>query len=248
MKILRSIGCRWPVAVVIVCLFMSCEKEEIMMYRQEAGLSFWGQASAEYSFFDNPGAATYVQEIRVVTTGDSVDYDRHFTVAVVENDTNYESTARPEQYKLLEGVIPAGKFEGTLPVEIVYTPDMDDSSFVVYLKLLPGKDFPLGGFDGRYFGLKMTNKLVKPKNWGNLTYYLGSPFSSSWYNFILDVIGMRYIPYPTAKDEDVPWVYNEMLANVGKIKSALLKYNLAHPNDPLRHDDGDHAGELVEMP
>ena len=235
------------VAGVIFCS-MSCDKEEIMIYRQDAGLSFWGQASAEYSFFDNPGAASYRQDIRVVTSGDSVNYDRYFSVAVVENDTNYESTARPDQYKLLEGTIPAGKFEGILPVEIIYTPDMDDSSFVVYLKLLPGKDFPLGSFDNRYFGLKMTNKLVKPKNWGNLTYYLGTPFSSSWYNFILNVIGMRYIPYPTAKEGDSVWAYNEMLANVGKIKSELLKYNLAHPDEPLRHDDGDHEGELVEMP
>lgn len=240
-------GRLWLVAGVIGCL-MSCQKEEIMIYRQDAGLSFWGQATAEYSFFDNPGAASYTQDIRVVTSGDSVNYDRHFAVAIVENDTNYESTARPGQYKLLEGTIPAGKFEGNLPVEILYTPDMDDSSFVVYLKLLPGKDFPLGSFDNRYFSLKMTNKLVKPKNWGNMTYYLGTPFSSSWYNFILNVIGMRYIPYPTAKDGDQAWVYNEMLANVGKIKSELLKYNLAHPDAPLRHDDGDNKGELVEMP
>ena len=229
-------------------LFVSCQKEEIMMYQQEAGLSFWGMASGEFSFFDSPGTTSYTYEIRVSTSGDSVNYDRHFTAAIVENDTNYVTTARPDQYKLLEGTIPAGKFEGILPVEIIYTPDMDDSSFVACLKLLPGKDFPLGGFDERYFELTMTNKLIKPSNWGNLTFYLGSAFSSSWYNFILDVIGMRYIAHPSAKGGDTAWEYNEMLAYVGKIKSELLKYNLAHPDDPLRHDDGDNAGELVEMP
>ena len=117
-------------------LFVSCQKEEIMMYQQEAGLSFWGMASGEFSFFDSPGTTSYTYEIRVSTSGDSVNYDRHFTAAIVENDTNYVTTARPDQYKLLEGTIPAGKFEGILPVEIIYTPDMDDSSFVACLKLL----------------------------------------------------------------------------------------------------------------
>lgn len=248
MKRLRLIIKNLPIVAGIICLFISCQKEEIMIYQQEAGLLFWGQASGEYSFFDDPGLASYTYQIRVTTTGDSVAYDRHFKLAVVENDTNYENTARAEQYKLLEGTIPAGQFEGYIPVEIIYTPDMDDSSFVVNLTLLPNTEFPLGSFDNRYFALSMTNKVVKPKNWGNLTYYLGQPFSTGWYNFILDVIGMRYIPYPSAKEGDEPWAYNEMLAYVGKIKSELLKYNLAHPDTPLRHNDGDNAGELVEMP
>lgn len=229
-------------------LFTSCNQEEIMLYQQEAGLSFWGMASGDFSFFDSPGTSSYTYEVRVLTSGDSTNYDRHFTAAIVENDTNYITTARPEQYKLLEGTIPAGQFEGILPVELLYTPDMDDSTFVLCLKLLPSKDFPLGGFNERYFELSVTNKLIKPSNWGNLAFYLGDAFSSNWYQFILDVIGMRYIPYPSAKDGDTPWEYNEMLAYVGKIKSELLNYNLAHPDNPLRHEDGDNAGELVEMP
>lgn len=247
MKGLRFIVKRLFVSVGIIVLLVSCQKEEIMVYRQEAGL-LWAQASGGYSFFDDPGQNTHIYQIRVVTTGDSAAYDRHFSCAVVENDTNYKNTAKMEQYKLLEGTILAGKFEGYIPIEIIYTPDMDDSSFVLNLKLLPNVEFPLGAFDNRYFVLSMTNKLVKPENWSSLIYYLGEPFSTDWYNFILDVIGMRYIPYPIAKEGDKPWEYNEMLANVGKIKSELLKYNLAHPDDPLRHNDGENAGELVEMP
>lgn len=247
MKRLKLIIKKLPVAAGILFLFIACQKEEMMIYQQEAGLQFWGQGIGEYSFFNDPGATSYIYKIRVVTTGDSVDYDRHFSAAVVEGDTNYVNTARTEQYKLMEGSIPAGKFEGYLPVELIYTQDMDDSSFVVNLKLLPNPEFPLGAFDNRYFVLSVTNQVVKPSNWGNLTYYLGT-FSTSWYNFILEVIKMRYIPYPTAKEGDKAWSYNEMLANVGKIKSELLKYNLAHPDDHLRHDDGDNAGEEVEMP
>jgi len=248
MKRLKLTIDRLLVVAGMIWLFMSCHKEELRVYQQEAGVIFWGQATGEYSFFDDPGVSSSLYQIRVTTTGDSVAYDRHFSLAVVENDTNYENTARPEQYRLQEGIIPAGQFEGYVAVEIIYTPDMDDSSFVVNLKLEPNAEFPLAGFDKRYFELSMTNQVVKPKNWGNLTYYIGQPFSTSWYNFILGVIKMRYIPYPTAKEGDQAWTYNEMLANVGKIKSELLKYNLDHPDRKLRHSDGPNAGELVEMP
>ena len=71
-------------------------------------------------------------------------------------------------------MVPAGSFSGEVPVEIHCTPDMSDSSFVVHIKLVPNEDFPLAGFDNRYFELSMTNQLVKPKNWGNLGFLFWS--------------------------------------------------------------------------
>lgn len=235
-------------ATLAVGALMSCEQEKTMMYVQEAGLRFMNQGFDEYSFVDNYGETVHLYYIKVSTTGDSVDYDRKVSIALVEDDTNYVNTARPEQYKLLEGVVPAGSFEGEVPVEIHCTPDMSDSSFVVNVKLVPNEDFPLAGFDRRYFELSMTNQLVKPKNWGNLGFYFGQQFSLSWYRFILDVLDVSYIPYPTAQEGDTAWKYNQLLANVGKVKAALLRYNREHPNDPLRHEDGDYEGDEVRMP
>ena len=110
----------------------------------------------EYSFVDNYGETVHLYYITVATTGDSVDYERKVSIAVVENDTNNVNTARPEQYKLLEGLVPAGSFSGEVPVEIHCTPDMSDSTFMVHIKLVPNEDFPLAGFDNRYFKLSMT--------------------------------------------------------------------------------------------
>ena len=231
---------RLMIAALAISLWVSCDQEKTIMYRQEAGVRFMYQAEDEYSFVDN--------YITVATTGDSVDYERKVSIAVVENDTNYVNTARPEQYKLLEGVVPAGSFSGEVPVEIHCTPDMSDSSFVVNIKLVPNEDFPLAGFDNRYFELSMTNQLVKPKNWGNLAFYFGQQFSISWYRFILNVLNVSYIPYPSAQEGDEKWSYNQLLANAGKVKAALLQYNREHPNDPLRHEDGDYAGDEVKMP
>ena len=85
-----------------------------MIYEQAAGVKFMYQAADEYSFVDNYGETMHLYYITVATTGDSVDYERKVSIAVVENDTNYVNTARPEQYKLLEGVVPAGAFSGEM--------------------------------------------------------------------------------------------------------------------------------------
>ena len=78
----------------------------------------------------------------MATTGDSVSYDRKVMITVVEGDTNYVNTARPEQYQLLEGIVPAGKFEGSVAVELHRTKDMSDSTFIVHVSWYPMKIFP----------------------------------------------------------------------------------------------------------
>ena len=109
---------RLMIAALAISLWVSCDQEKTIMYRQEAGVRFMYQAEDEYSFVDNYGETVHLYYITVATTGDSVDYERKVSIAVVENDTNYVNTARPEQYKLLEGVVPAGSFSGEVPVEI----------------------------------------------------------------------------------------------------------------------------------
>lgn len=99
---------RLMMAAFVIVSWMSCEQEKTIMYRQEAGVRFMNQGFDEYSFVDNYGETVHLYYIKVTTTGDSVDYERKVSIALVENDTNYVNTARPEQYKLLEGVVPAG--------------------------------------------------------------------------------------------------------------------------------------------
>lgn len=218
---MKQIIIRLMIAALVISLWVSCDQEKTIMYQQEAGVRFLYQSEDEYSFVDNYGETVHLYYITVATTGDSVDYERKVSIAVVENDTNNVNTARPEQYKLLEGLVPAGSFSGEVPVEIHCTPDMSDSTFMVHIKLVPNEDFPLAGFDNRYFKLSMTNQLVKPKNWGNLAFYFGQQFSISWYRFILNVLNVSYIPYPSAQEGDEKWSYNQLLANAGKVKASL---------------------------
>ena len=101
MKSMKQMIIRLMMAALAVGALMSCEQEETMMYQQAAGVKFMYQATDEYSFVDNYGETVHLYYITVATTGDSVDYERKVSIALVEDDTNYVNTARPEQYKLL---------------------------------------------------------------------------------------------------------------------------------------------------
>ena len=248
MKNIKRMISGWVTGALFLGLLSACEKEKTLMYEQEAGVYFYGQAASEYSFVTNLGGDVYVQNIRVATTGDSVSYDRKVMIAVVEGDTNYVNTARPEQYQLLEGIVPAGKFEGSVAVELHRTKDMSDSTFIVHVKLVPNEDFPLAGFDRRYFALSVTDQLTEPSNWNYLSYYFGN-FSVSWYRFILGVLDLPLIPFDIEVPEGIEeWTYTELDAAVAQVRTALYKYNREHPGEPLRHEDGRYEGDEVVMP
>lgn len=235
--------------LVLFSSLYSCKEIETMTYEQNAGVYFYGQANASFSFFDAPGAESYIVNVPIVTMGDSANYDRKVKMEMWKGDgKKNNTTASADKYEILEGVVLSGQFKGIVPVKVFSKPDMDNKIDTIFFKLFPSEDFPLGGFDNGSFRLTITNKIIKPSNWGNLTYYIGTPFSTSWYRFILGVIGMDYIPYPSAREGDIAWSTNAMLSNVGLIKSKLLKYNMANPDKPLTHDDGDNAGEPVVMP
>ena len=144
--------------------------------------------------------------------------------------------------------MPAGKFEGSVAVELHRTKDMSDSTFIVHVKLVPNEDFPLAGFDRRYFTLSVTDQLTEPSNWKDLSWYFGN-FSVSWYRFILGVLDLPLIPfYIEVPDGMVEWTYTELDAAVAQVRVALYKYNREHPGEPLRHEDGKYEGDEVVMP
>lgn len=174
--------------------------------------------------------------------------DRNINVVVAEDDTLRITTATSKEFEILGGVVPAGKFKGTVSIKVKATEEMKDSIFNVYLRIAPNEEFPLGGFDNMKVKLAMTKLVMKPKNWGSWAYMVGKPYSSNWYRFILDAMNVDYIPYPVANEGDQKWTWQIFEANCGRVKSALNKYNNAHPGDRLKHLDGDFAGDEVVMP
>lgn len=244
-------------SLLLLCVMsslFSCEQVEVMIFEQRAGVSFTGGRTDSYSFISSGGAKTYTVIIPVVTLGDSANYDRKVEIVVWEGDgKKMNTTSHPDYYEIGEGVIPAGEFQGEIPVTLKYYEALDNKIDTIYFKLRPTNDFPYGGYDDGVFRLTVTNTLIKPKNWYSLATYFGTAYSRSWYSFILGVVGMTYIPYPAANEVDMlpgdhVWTYFEMIANVGKVRAALIQYNIDHPTDPLTHDEGPNIDDPVQMP
>ena len=103
--------------------------------------------------------------------------------------------------------------------------------------------------------ISWTGKIIQPANWTpGLRFYFGTPFSTGWYLFMLQAAGVSSFPYTTSaalKATDPAyywWGAGEISAYAQKVKEALNKYNLEHPGNELRHNDGPSVGQLVTMP
>lgn len=235
--------------LAILLCFISCEQEKIMMYEQVGGVVFTESVDISFSFFGLKEGQEPISKISASISGNAVDYDRAIKIALYEGDETRVNTARPEQYEIIDGIVPAGSFTGTIPVKFNYTEDMSDSIFVFHIQIMPNDDFPVAGYDHAKVKISVTDQVIKPTNWRGLRWYFGEPFSKSWYEFILGVIEMDYIPYGTIDiPESEKWSYDELTAYVAKVKSALNKYNKDH-KEQLRHSkDGDAPNTIVEMP
>ena len=222
----------------------SCQKEEIMMYQQRAGVYFSTRSMA-YSFTENPGVDTARLRLPVDITGSPVDYRREFKVTLP--DFNPWTTAEEDQYKIGQGYVEAGEETGYVELELYKDERLLDSVYTLHLAIQKTPDFPeirLNRFD---MEITFTDKLIQPANWGYLN--LGT-FSSAWWRFVLNVTNGNPLRYWGGVNPDKDyWTmgYSELAVWRTVIRRELKKYN-EPPEGPLVHDDGPSKGKPVEMP
>lgn len=246
---------RFIFAFAGIFLWIACAKDEVDLYEEAPGIYFNG-SSTTYNFAENPDVAEIGYDtvnIPLLITGTAVDYDRNVEVKIAVEDT---VTASDDMYEILSGVVLAGSYSGQVKVKINYVPLMDDSVYVTKFKLEPTKDFPVIDLNQVTFHLYMTNRLSRPANWGRLSTFFGN-YSDSWYRFILEATNRSSLPYWSyygSEDASNPdperWTmtYNEISAWANLVREALTEYNNQHPGNPLKHEDGEYAGQNVVMP
>ena len=224
-----------------------CEKSDMMLYEQNAGVYF-ETASYSYTFLEDPKATSKVVKLSVDISGSQVDYDREFIVTRPVSDTI--TTAEDDQYKIGKGVVKANEYNGYVEVEVFRDERLNDSIYTVALEIQPNNDFPEIRLNKKIMQLSFTNKVVKPANWSWLRWYFGTTFSTRWWLFICEATGRTSLPYyPTHADKETWWMdVGTLQAYQTIVRLALDEYNGKHPNDPLTHDDGDYAGQPIEMP
>lgn len=241
--------------VLYICLLffwgsiVSCQKEEIKLYEQRAGVYF-SVNTYSYSFASDPDKDTMVLYLPVDITGVPTDYDREFRVALP--DVNPYMTAEDDQYKIGKGIVKAGEGKGFVELELYRDDRLKDSTYKIHLEIRRTPDFPEIRLNRRTMEVSFTEKLIQPDNWN----YLGlGVFSTAWWRFILTVTDGNELrlwtggPGGTTNPDPEYWymTYAELAAWKSMIRNALNEYNEG-PDGPLMHDDGRSKGQPVEMP
>lgn len=221
----------------VFATLVSCEKDEIMSFEGKPAINFKGE-STEYSFLVNQ-ENEYIQEVEVRIIGDTTDYDRNFSVEVVK-DTN--TTATSEQYEILDGVVKAGEFTGKLSVKLFNSDALADTMVRIKLKLIDSDDFVAGNIESSYYEIGWTDKIIVP-SWGLYKYFFCATKSTSCYRAIVASTGL--VKFGMTEYRAMSYATGATV--LGTIFGDYVKqWNLDHPNEPLRHDDGDKKGELIE--
>jgi hypothetical protein len=202
----------------IVILLNSCEKAELTPFQAPAAINFSDSTAYKlaYTFLTNP-EDEYIQKIPVRVLGDTVGYDRHFTAEVVQ-DTS--TTATSAQYEVLGGIVKAGEFTGTLSVKLRNSPELETSTVSLKLKLVDSEDFKAGNIESNYFI---------------------SVASTAAYRAIVLSTGLTSLT--AAEYVAMGQTGAEVLGT--QFGDYVKQWNLDHPNDHLKHDDGTQAGQEI---
>lgn len=225
-------------AVWLAYVCVGCSHEDMLMFKEDSGVYFTQKKTA-YSFRDHIGVETDTVYLSVGLFGDTAAMDRTVEVKVVEQDSALLAT--PERYRILSGVVPAGKFEGNVAVEINYGEELADTTYSIFLEIVPNHDFSkLVDFRTQKTELQISAIRIPPANWSQLTMFFGT-YEDEWWDYILEQTGMTSLPYwYNASDTDTWWMsQTEVMICARIVKRALKEYEYENPGQKLCYKNGD---------
>lgn len=234
---------RFSVIIITVIGLQACEKDELTSFEAAPAVNFSSVDiydpvyEEEYSFLTNP-EEEHIHEIQVQIMGDASDQDREFNVEVINDSL---TTATEDQYEILEGVVPAGEFTGTLYIKLFKSPELDNETVSLHLKLVDSPDFQSGNVESDEFVIAWTNKVVIP-DWRWYRFFFVRVPSTAAYRAIVESTGL--VELPTSAYFQLGQAGATALGT--QFGDYVKEYNLQNPDNPLRHDDGVNAGELIE--
>lgn len=235
----------------------ACQKEKLPPPSYQAGVwfykpyggSFSGNVAQDivkaftqdYSFYLN-GSITrdtiWLPEVRAM--GEPVAHQRPIRLVAIDSTT---TAVEGTHYTLINEGMPANGITARLGVVLLRTPDQQTNTFTLSLELQPSNDFPaLLARDtvssdktfllSTHYTIRFDDQLVQPPYWNELGIYYGS-WSRVKMLFIYDVLGFFPGLTPVNPDDAEQYFLNYL-----KVKSALYAYNEAHPDDPLKDENG----------
>ena len=242
-------------AVSILCTacvaaFNACSENERIDYTLNDRIYFYETEQTvtieniirerNYTFSLKPSSLMQdTMKVKVRVMGRTANRERHFRAVAVADSTTAQS---PLHYELLEGIIPAGQYEGFLPVLIKRTDDTKDKSVTLYLQLVDNDDFTTGNPDMLNFRLSWADMLMKPDHW---PYYFGR-YSTNKYRFAIDVLGITDWPQATRfNNGSEPGLYTaaQLQLFASQLNEAYQEYRKTH--GPIYVDDDAEEKEEI---
>jgi hypothetical protein len=166
------------ILTVVVGLLYSCKKETLPPYRAEKDniyLNYKDTNNIIYSFAYHPELAKDTIWLPVIVSGKRVNYDRHFSLAVVDSTT---SAVKDLHYEALKTsyVLPADSGTISIPLILLNTDtELVDKSVALTVVVVGGDDFAtLLPESIRSKSIQFSNRLEQPawwQYWGQLGRY-----------------------------------------------------------------------------
>ncbi len=243
--------CRYFSLLFISLIFYACQQNEVMDFALDARVYFnettgtgtlqrniW---SKNYSFALQK--STLTQDTIKITTklmGNPADYDRIFRVKVLPDST---TAIEGQHYKILDGIMPAGKYESYLPIILYRTEDTQELSVSLFIEIIATNDLKPGNPDAINFSLHWADMLMRPAHWPE--YFFGE-YSVNKYRFAIDVTGhtdWEQAPRVTTGKQEGIYTITEIQREADKLNDAYAEYRKTH--GPIYVDD--NADSLVEI-
>lgn len=198
--------------VLGICLLAGCTKNEVPAYSDLDKVYFHEQRpnkiytsvlerteEVSYSFATKNSTLTEDRlEIKVRLQG-RIDQERDRVVraeVIADSTTAVEGT----HYRLEEGVIKAGEYEGVLPLTFYRTPDMQTEILRIKLRIADSDDLKAGLEEEAYMRVLVSDILMRPNTWPE--WYGFGAYSANKYRFVIDQLGIAEFPLLSRYDTE----------------------------------------------
>lgn len=228
--------------ILATLTLFSCQKEGLVEYHGGDCISFQKHSSF-LSFLGYTSEVVLKDTLAVdlAVAGDKADYDRYVSAIAIEDeagtkDSDRKTTAKPDEYRILGGVVKAGEIYGKFEIEFLNSERLATEDLKLRIALQPSEDFELGLAENTEIDLTWTRKLLQPKTWTTMAKYFCSTYSTRVYQTIITVTGLDEIPDDMSREELRVWGR--------KFGDYVRKYEVDN-GKPMLHDDGVGAGTII---
>lgn len=204
----------------------SCDQNDYLQYDENqayVGFAYpsYGNDSIVYSFALHPNVEEDIVKVPMKLFGYAASQDREVGVEVIES----ESTAKEGvDFVIEQKRMEANAYKDSLIVKIKKSAEVETKDLVVKLRLCGNDLFAAAPIDAETFRIILTSQLTEPTGWPF------GDYSVIKHKFVIQTIGIA-----TGYEK---WSISDSIRYKGILTKALYEYNKAHPDEPLKDENG----------